>query len=115
LAKLLGNLKDEPLDIIFPIIVRLMQHKEEKVRNTAISSLVRYSNQVDSAILVPKMLVFLSDESSIHLEQSVAISLSKIVKYEKKDMKDRVISLLTIRAHHTQDKILQQTLAELKN
>ncbi len=114
LAKWLGNLKNEPLDLIFPILIRLMQHKEEKVRSSAISSLVRYSNKVDSAILVPKLLKYLSDESSIHLEQSVAISLNKIVKYESKPLKDRVIALLAIRAHHTQDKILQQALSELK-
>lgn len=115
LAKWFGNLQKEEATTALEILIQLMEHTNEAVRNSAVSSLVRLSNHIASDILVPKLLSYLSDESSIELEQSVSLVLKKVVKYENKAMKDRVISILTIRAHHTQDKILQQALSELRS
>ncbi len=48
------------------------------------------------------------------LQQSIALALKRIVKYEKKELKDRVIALLTKRALVSQDEIISSVLSELK-
>lgn len=113
-VKWIGTLNQENFNLIFPIFVKLMADPKETIRNAAISALVRLSRKIDSEILIPQLLSHLSDESPIQLEESVVLALKRIVKYERKEIKDRVIAILSIRAHHTQNKIMQAALSELK-
>lgn len=112
--KWLEKTDKDDFNLVFPVIVKLLTHKQESIRTAAIYTLVKLSNNIDSKKLIPQLLNFLSDETPIKLEESVVLALRRIAKYESKEIKARVIKLLSIRAHNTQNKIFQQVLSELK-
>ncbi|MHA1775826.1 MAG: MFS transporter [Promethearchaeota archaeon] len=109
-----GMLSKNEFEQIFPYILKLMEHEKESIRTAAISTLVRLSENLKSDQIIPRLLSYLSDETPVRLEESVVLALNRIAKYEKKEIKERVIRLLSIRAHNTQNKIFQHVLADLK-
>ncbi|MHA2001971.1 MAG: HEAT repeat domain-containing protein [Promethearchaeota archaeon] len=114
LAKLIGNLALQNFDQAFKGLIQMMENSSDKVRNNAINAMVTLSRGMDVHKLVPKLLFYLSEETNIVLQESVAKSLQRIVKYESKELKNRCISLLRIRASTSQNKILNEVLNSLE-
>jgi HEAT repeat protein len=111
-AGILGAYKDfkKGLDLL----VILMADKEQNVRERASSALVSLSKNVSMKELLPESLKYFSDETDPILQQSMALGLKRILKYESKAVKQRLIDLLTIRCEVSQDPILMKVLQELK-
>lgn len=113
-AKLLGLAAIQDFEKIFPEILKLLQDEDDSVRKGMISGVVSLSSKMDVQVLVPKLLFYLTEETPLALQQSIALALKRIVKYEKKELKDRVIALLTKRALVSQDEIISSVLSDLK-
>jgi HEAT repeat protein len=115
LAKLLGIVGTEDFKKSFPEMINLMKNPSKKIRDGMISGMVKLSNVIDNNILIPKLLFYLSDEIEIILQQSVSLVFKRIMKYETGEIKQRVISVLSIRAGVSQDPILLSVLSELQD
>ncbi len=115
LAKLLGIVGTQDFKKSFPEMINLMKNPSKKVRDGMISGMVKLSHVIDNNILVPKLLFYLSDETEMKLQQSVSLVFKRIMKYETGDIKQRVISVLSIRAGVSQDPILLSVLSELQD
>ena len=77
--------------------------------------MIRLSRALPAKDLVPKLLHYLSDETDIHLQESVALVLKRVVKYESKSLRERVVSLLTIRVGISQNEILSSVLNDIQD
>ena len=115
LAKLLGIVGTEDFKKSFPEMINLMKNPSKKIRDGMISGVVKLSNVIDNNVLIPKLLFYLSDEIEIILQQSVSLVFKRIMKYETGEIKQRVISVLSIRAGVSQDPILLSVLSELQD
>ncbi len=115
IEKMIGMVGFLNLSKSFQILLQAMQDINTKVRDGAIQSMIRLASKVDLREIIPKLLYYMSDETSLVLQQSIARALMKIIKYETGDLKARVISVLSIRASTTQDPIIAAALAEIKN
>ena len=115
LAKLLGIVGTQDFKKSFPEMINLMKNPSKKIRDGMISGMVKLSNVIDNNILIPKLLFYFSDETEMILQQSVAIVFKRIMKYETGEIKQRVISVLSIRAGVSQDPILLSILSELQD
>ncbi|MCP4760154.1 MAG: hypothetical protein GY870_00135, partial [archaeon] len=111
-AKLLGAMTD--FKNIFPFIRELMIDKEKGVRDKASNALVSISSKISMKELLPETLKYFSDNTDILLQQSMALALKRIVKYENEVTKKRVIDLLQIRCNISQDAIICGVLNDLK-
>jgi HEAT repeat protein len=114
-AKLLGILGFKEFDKLFPIMIDILQDPSEKIRQGMITGMVKLSSKMEIKELIPKLLFYLSDETEIILQQSIALLLKRIVKYESEAIKSRVISLLKIRCEMSQDSIICEVLSDLSN
>lgn len=114
-GNILGSYDADKFDIIFPLIIDLMVDSDSNVRNKASSALVSISVNVPMKKFLPATLIYFSDETEIILQQSIALALKRIIKYESKEIKKRVIDLLTIRAEVSQDPVISKVLQDLKD
>ncbi len=115
LGKLLGIVGPQDFKKSFPEMINLMKNPSKKIRDGMISGMVKLSNVIDNNILIPKLLFYLSDETEMILQQSVSLVFKRIMKYETGEIKQRVISVLSIRAGVSQDPILLSVLSELQD
>ncbi|QEE15025.1 HEAT repeat domain-containing protein [Promethearchaeum syntrophicum] len=115
LAKLLGIVGTQDFKQSFPEMINLMKNPSKKVREGMISGMVKLSNVIDNNLLIPKLLFYFSDETDMKLQQSVALVFKRIMKYETGEIKQRVLSVLSIRAGVSQDPILLSVLSELQD
>jgi HEAT repeat protein len=114
-GNILGSYDADKFDVIFPLIIDLMVDSDSNVRNKASSALVSISVNVPMKKFLPATLIYFSDETEIILQQSIALALKRIIKYESKEIKKRVIDLLTIRAEVSQDPVISKVLQDLKD
>ena len=91
-----------------------MVDKDKNIREKASNALVTLSSKISMKKLLPETLKYFSDETNILLQQSMAIALKRIVKYETGPAKKRVIEILSMRCEISQDPIICQVLQELK-
>lgn len=103
------------IDEIFNKIVILLEDESKEVRARAINSFVEIIQEVGLNQILSKLLKNLSDEGSIETQRSIALILGRTAKYEDKEIKKRVISLLKIRCEMSQDPIICATLQQLKD
>ncbi|MFX1348339.1 MAG: HEAT repeat domain-containing protein [Promethearchaeota archaeon] len=103
------------IDEIFNDIVILLEDESKEVRARAINSFVEIIQDVGLKKILSKLLQNLSDEGSIETQRSIALILGRTAKYEDKELKKRVISLLKIRCEMSQDPIICSTLQQLKD
>jgi len=113
-AQVFANTPKDLFNEIFPYIVQLMGDKEQIVREAAEFALLKLSSVVPLKDLLPMALEYFSDEVDIEIQRSMALTLKRILKYENKLLKDRLIDILKIRCEISQDPILFQVLQELK-
>jgi len=102
------------IEEIFNKIVILLEDESKEVRARAINSFVEIIQEVGLNKILSKLLQNLSDEGSIETQRSIALILGRTAKYEDKEIKKRVISLLKIRCEMSQDPIICATLQQLK-
>jgi HEAT repeat protein len=116
LSKVLGQIGSEDFKKSFPYMVKMLGHSSEKVRDGMISGMVKLSGSglIPITTIIPNLLKYLSDETDIILQQSIAILLKRIVRYEGDEIKNRVISLLKIRCQMSQDSIICEALSDLQ-
>jgi HEAT repeat protein len=112
-SKIIGNMKN--FDDAIPLILTMMVDKDPEVRESASNALVEVSNTVEMKKLLPETLKYFSDETDMLIQQCMAVALKRILKYESKDTKKRVISILKMRSEVSQDAIISQALQELKD
>jgi HEAT repeat protein len=114
-ARLLGNIASQNPDKAFRALIPILADPSEKIRNGGVSGMIRLSRALHARDLVPKLLHYLSDETDIHLQESVALVLKRVVKYESKSLRERVVSLLTIRVGISQNEILSSVLNDIQD
>ncbi len=102
------------IEEIFNKIVILLEDESKEVRARAINSFVEIIQEVGLNQILSKLLKNLSDEGSIETQRSIALILGRTVKYEDKEIKKRVISLLKIRCEMSQDPTICGILQQLK-
>jgi len=102
------------IDRIFDKILSLLEDESETVRENTIIAMVNIIENIGIEKILSKLLKNLSDEGSIEIQRSIALILGKTVKYKDEKIKKRVISLLKIRCEMSQDPIICETLAKLK-
>jgi HEAT repeat protein len=112
-TEVLGSFNETQFDMIFPSIIEMMMDKDDKVRESAQNALVNASAKISMSTLLPKTLQYFSDETPILIQESMALALKRILKYENKSVKKRLIDLLKIRSEISQDPIISQVLQEL--
>ena len=115
LGNILSSFNSEKFEDIFPLIIDLMVDINPNVRNKASSALVSISVNIPMKKFLPATLKYFSDETDILLQQSIALALKRIIKYESKEIKKRVIDLLKIRAEVSQDPVISKVLQDLKD
>lgn len=113
-AKILGYLGAEDFKKSFPLMLKILTHPSEKVREGMITGMIRLSALIPMKTLIPNLLKYLSDQTEMILQQSIALLLNRIVRYESDEIKNRVISLLKIRCEMSQDSIICGVLSDLQ-
>jgi HEAT repeat protein len=113
-ANLLKIYSFENIDEIFKNIIILLGDESEEVRRTMIKVMVEIIHKIGISKIISKLLKNLSDEGSLATQQSIAIILGRTVKYEDEKIKKRVISLMKIRCEMSQDPIICEALAKIK-
>jgi HEAT repeat protein len=114
LAKIFGVIAASNFTQALPMILKLMSHPERNIREGMIAGMVGMSLKVPLSTLVPPLLKYFSDDSELVLQQSIALLLKRILRYEGEDLKLRVIPMLKIRCQVTQDPILSEVLSDLQ-
>ncbi|MHA1758199.1 MAG: hypothetical protein ACTSVV_15600 [Promethearchaeota archaeon] len=102
------------IDRIFDKIITLLEDENEDVRNKMVNTMVEIINNIGIEKIFSKLLKNLSDESSIELQRSIALILRRTVLYADEKLKKRAISLLKIRCEMSQDPIICESLAILR-
>ena len=130
--KLLNNIKDEDpivregsanllkiygfenIGETFDYFVDLLGDQSNEVRRSAVNAMVQIIRKAGIIEILSKLLKQLTDETSLEIQQSVALILERTVKYEDENIKSRVISLLKIRCEMSQDPIICEALVKIK-
>ncbi len=102
------------IERIFDMILLLLEDSSEDVRKAMINTTVDLIGEVKLTKILPNLLKNLSDERSLTLQRSIAITLSRTVKYENEKVKKRVIALLKIRCEMSQDPVICDIFNQLK-
>lgn len=114
-AKLLSKYDKQDLEPIFDDILSLLEDPSENVRKKMITSMVSIIRAKGLENLLPRLLKHLSDEYSIKLQRSIALLLERVAKYEREEIKERIISVLDIRCEMSQDQIICGALHNLRS
>jgi len=104
----------EDLDEIFPYIVDLLNDPSDSVREKTVISVSQLINKIGIKNLLSTLLKLLSSDTPINAQRSVAKIFLRTAKYEKEDIKKRIIALLKIRCEMSQDSIICNVLQELQ-
>lgn len=114
LAKIFGIVSASNYNQSLPMILKLLSHPEKNIREGMIAGMVSMSAKLPLSSIVPPLLKYFSDDSELLLQQSIALFLRRILRYEGEDLKLRVIPMLKIRCEVTQDSILSEVLSDLQ-
>ncbi len=102
------------IDNNFEKILILLGDEFVDVRRSIINTLVEIIQKVGLSKIISRLLKNLSDSSSLATQQSIALILGRTAKYEDEKIKKRIIALLKVRCEMSQDPIICETLAKLK-
>ena len=132
IEKVLGNLNHEDskvrqgaanllkiydLNIIddnFERVLILLGDESDDVRRSIINTMIEVIQKVGLSKIISRLLKNLSDSSSLTTQQSIALILGRTAKYEDEKIKKRIVALLKVRCEMSQDPIICETLAKLK-
>jgi HEAT repeat protein len=112
-AKLFGITARADFKKAYPTIITLFANRNQKIRDAMISGLIKTVDKVPLKDMLPSLLYHFKDEEDIIIQQSIALFLVRTAKYESKEIKNRIISLLRIRCEISQDSIICKCLSEL--
>ena len=76
--------------------------------------MIEVIQKVGLSKILSRLLKNLSDSSSLVTQQSIALILGRTAKYEDEKIRKRIIALLKVRCEMSQDPIICETLAKLK-
>ena len=105
--------KQNAEDVIEKALI-LLDDPTDEVRDKMINTMVSIIHEKGIKSVLPRLLEHLSDEYAMRLNRSIARILGRTVKYESKDIKARVISVLEIRCEMSQDPEICRVLHELE-
>lgn len=114
LTKILGIAAAQDFKKTLPLLVKYLSDSRKNVREGMISGMVELSTKVPMNVYVPSLLPYFGDGFELILQQSIALLLRRILRYESEELKKRVIPMLKIRAEVTQDSILAEVLSDLQ-
>ena len=112
--KLIKIYGPEDLDEILPYIVDLLNDPSDSVREKTVISVSQLINKIGIKTLLSFLLKLLSSDFPINTQRSVAKIFLRTAKYEREDIKKRIIALLKIRCEMSQDTIICNVLQELQ-
>ncbi|TFF94331.1 MAG: hypothetical protein EU544_04625, partial [Promethearchaeota archaeon] len=95
-------------------ILILLEDEDEGVRKSMINAMVDIIQKIGIEKVYSKLLKNLSDEGAMEAQRSIALILRRTVRYADEKIKKRAISLLKIRCEMSQDPIICETLALLR-
>jgi HEAT repeat protein len=114
LAKVLGVAAAADFQKALPYILKLLVDPRKSIRDGMIAGMVKLSLKIPMNVLVPSLLRYFSDDTEMLLQQSVALIMRRILRYESEDLRRRAVAMLKIRAEVTQDPVLSEVLIELQ-
>ncbi|MHA1146877.1 MAG: sister chromatid cohesion protein PDS5 [Promethearchaeota archaeon] len=102
------------IDRIFEKMLTLLEDENENVRKSMINGMVDVIQNIGIEKVFSDLVKNLSDEGSMDAQRSIALILRRTVKYADEKIKKRAISLLKIRCEMSQDPVICETLAFLR-
>ncbi|MHA2431245.1 MAG: HEAT repeat domain-containing protein, partial [Promethearchaeota archaeon] len=102
------------IDDNFEKVLILLGDESDEVRRSIINTMIEIIQKVGLSKIISRLLKNLSDSGSLTTQQSIALILGRIAKYEDEKIKKRIIALLKVRCEMSQDPIICETLAKLK-
>lgn len=112
--RILANFIDDSFDDVFNLLIKYMQNGNSKIREGAIAAMIQIGLKIKADILIPKLLLFLTDETDIFVQESVAKVLNRLAKYENEKLKNRVITVLRLRVNVSPNQVLTDVLTDLE-
>jgi len=102
------------IDDNFEKVLILLGDESDDVRRSIINTMIEIIQKVGLSKIISRLLKNLSDSGSLTTQQSIALILGRTAKYEDEKIKKRIITLLKVRCEMSQDPIICETLAKLK-
>ncbi len=91
-----------------------MKDASQNIRDATISAYFDMSSKVEISTMLDKLLQLLGDEVDLPTQRTVAQILRRVAKYEKTEIKTRIIKLLRIRTEMSQDDTISRVLSEFE-
>ncbi|MFX1587775.1 MAG: hypothetical protein ACFFC1_06450, partial [Promethearchaeota archaeon] len=113
-ANLLKIYDFDIIDDNFERVLVLLGDESDDVRRSIINTMIEVIQKVGLSKILSRLLKNLSDSSSLVTQQSIALILGRTAKYEDEKIRKRIIALLKVRCEMSQDPIICETLAKLK-
>ena len=114
-AKILASVAaDDFRRKLFPLLIKTLSYPNPKVREALIGGMVKLLATQNQKKIIPDLLKYLSDETEMTLQQSIALLLKRVVKYESVELKNRLLSLLRIRCQMSQNSIICEVMTEIE-
>ncbi len=113
-AKILAFVAADDFKKAFPLLIKTLSYPNPKVREALIGGMVKLLATQNQKKIIPDLLKYLSDETEMTLQQSIALLLKRVVKYESVELKNRLLSLLRIRCQMSQDPIICEVMTEIE-
>ncbi|MFX1433014.1 MAG: hypothetical protein ACFFB1_04505 [Promethearchaeota archaeon] len=113
-ANLLKIYDFDIIDDNFKRVLVLLGDESDDVRRSIINTMIEIIQKVGLSKILSRLLKNLSDSSSLVTQQSIALILGRTAKYEDEKIRKRIIALLKVRCEMSQDPIICETLAKLK-
>ncbi|GAB4304984.1 MAG: hypothetical protein Kow0069_00140 [Promethearchaeota archaeon] len=114
-VQILGEVASDNFGRVKGLLVECLQSSSGVVRDAAVTTFVRVSGKVPLESFLTELLKLLADEVPLPTQRSVAVLLKRLVKYEREDVKKRVVPLLRIRCEMSQDEVICGALQELES
>ncbi|OLS14303.1 MAG: hypothetical protein RBG13Loki_2076 [Promethearchaeota archaeon CR_4] len=92
-----------------------MRDASQNIRDATVSAYFDLSSKVDISTMLDKLLQLLGDEVDLSTQRTVALILRRVAKYEKTEIRTRIIKLLRIRCEMSQDDTICRVLSEFEH
>ncbi len=112
--KALGKVGYKNFPETHAIIRPFMKDASQNIQDATVSAYFDMSSKVNISTMLDKLLQLLGDEVDLPTQRTVAQILRRVAKYEKTEIRTRIIKLLRIRCEMSQDDTICRVLSEFE-
>jgi HEAT repeat protein len=113
-VKAIGKIGHKDFPSVHAKLTAFLADPATNVRDACVGAYFDMSGKVGITVLLPKLLMLLSDEVDLETQRSVSQILRRVAKYEKEEIRTRIIKLLRIRCEMSQDATICRVLSEFE-